>query len=192
MWNKGFIRGYLHSRRAFFLLQLVFFALFCLVFFLYALPAEPVCYAASLCLAAGLAVVCRDAYCYNRRRRVLQTLLACVESTAMALPKPNDALEADYQALLQAICTHRAALAAENSNRYRDLTDYFTLWAHQVKTPIAAMHLLLQAEESDGLSVPAVRSGRAGSRLRAQIRPAVHSAQDLPGLSAHRHDRADR
>lgn len=148
MWNKGFIRRYLHSRRAFFLLQLVFFALFCLIFFLYDLPAEPVCYAASLCLAVGIAVVCRDAYCYSRRRRVLQTLLACVESTALALPEPGDALEADYQALLQAICTHRAALAAENSNRYRDLTDYFTLWAHQVKTPIAAMHLLLQAEKT--------------------------------------------
>ncbi len=166
MWNKGFIRGYLHSRRAFFLLQLVFFALFCLVFFLYDLPAEPVCYAASLCLTVGIAVVCRDAYCYNRRRRVLQTLLACVESTALALPEPGDALEADYQALLQAICTHRAALAAENSNRYRDLTDYFTLWAHQVKTPIAAMHLLLQAEETPHSRERAALAAENSNRYR--------------------------
>ena len=27
-----------------------------------------------------------------------------------------------------------------------DITDYFTLWAHQIKTPIAAMHLLFQQE----------------------------------------------
>ena len=30
-----------------------------------------------------------------------------------------------------------------------DMVDYFTLWAHQIKTPIAAMHLLLQTEENE-------------------------------------------
>lgn len=30
-----------------------------------------------------------------------------------------------------------------------DVTDYFTLWAHQIKTPIAAMRLLLQQELSE-------------------------------------------
>jgi signal transduction histidine kinase len=28
------------------------------------------------------------------------------------------------------------------------MTDYYTLWAHQIKTPIAAMRLMLQQEES--------------------------------------------
>ena len=30
-----------------------------------------------------------------------------------------------------------------------DLTTYYTLWVHQIKTPIAAMDLLLQAKEED-------------------------------------------
>ena len=147
MWNKGILRAYLRRWRTFLLLQLVFFVLFCLVFFLYALPLEPVLYAAALCLMIGFAVFCRDLVHYGRKRRVLRSLLSCVESAAFSLPEPEDALEADYQALLQAVCAHRAALAAENDNRYRDLTDYFTLWAHQVKTPIAAMQLLLQSDE---------------------------------------------
>ena len=29
------------------------------------------------------------------------------------------------------------------------MVEYFTLWAHQIKTPIAAMHLLLQTEENE-------------------------------------------
>ena len=147
MWNKGILRAYLRRWRTFLLLQLVFFVLFCLVFFLYALPLEPVLYAAVLCLMIGFAVFCRELAHYGRKRRVLRTLLSCVESAAFSLPEPEDALEADYQALLQAVCAHRTALAAENDNRYRDLTDYFTLWAHQVKTPIAAMQLLLQSDE---------------------------------------------
>ena len=39
-----------------------------------------------------------------------------------------------------------AALALEDRNRIQDMTDYYTLWAHQIKTPIAAMRLLLQEE----------------------------------------------
>ena len=27
--------------------------------------------------------------------------------------------------------------------------DYYTLWAHQIKTPISAMRLLLQAEDNE-------------------------------------------
>ena len=37
-------------------------------------------------------------------------------------------------------------LAAENRDRLEDLTDYYTLWAHQIKTPIAAARLLLQED----------------------------------------------
>jgi len=29
------------------------------------------------------------------------------------------------------------------------MKDYYTLWAHQVKTPLAAMRLILQNENSD-------------------------------------------
>jgi signal transduction histidine kinase len=37
----------------------------------------------------------------------------------------------------------------EFSARYDDMTEYYTLWAHQIKTPIAAMRLLLQEEGPD-------------------------------------------
>lgn len=55
-------------------------------------------------------------------------------------------LEADYQALLRAVCADRVRLAAENRDRLEDMTDYYTLWAHQIKTPIAAARLLLQED----------------------------------------------
>lgn len=34
-------------------------------------------------------------------------------------------------------------------NDYKESIDYFTLWAHQVKTPIASMRLMLDNEDSD-------------------------------------------
>ena len=40
--------------------------------------------------------------------------------------------------------------AAENENvaRLSDMTDYYTLWVHQIKTPIAAMQLILREGDS--------------------------------------------
>ena len=32
---------------------------------------------------------------------------------------------------------------------YQDLVEYYTVWAHQIKTPIAAMRLLLQDADTD-------------------------------------------
>lgn len=33
--------------------------------------------------------------------------------------------------------------------KYSDMVDYYTMWVHQIKTPIASMHLILQKEDSE-------------------------------------------
>lgn len=116
------------------------------VFFLYDLPTESVGYAALLCLALGLALFIPGYLQFRRRHRELERLLVQVKETVLPLPPPRGLLEADYQALTQALARDRAALALENRNRLQDMTDYYTLWAHQIKTPIAAMHLLFQED----------------------------------------------
>ncbi len=59
----------------------------------------------------------------------------------------------------RAVCADRVPLAAENRDRLEDLTDYYTLWAHQIKTPIAAARLLLQED-------PGAVSGEVEVELR--------------------------
>jgi len=116
------------------------------VFSLYGLPLESVVYALTLCLVLAL-VLFAIGYCrFCRRHRELERLLVQVREKVLPLPPPRGLLEADYQALLQALASERAALALEDRNRLQDMTDYYTLWAHQIKTPIAAMRLLLQEE----------------------------------------------
>ena len=66
----------------------------------------------------------------------------------LPLPPPGGVLEEDYQALLRAVCQDRARLAAENESRFWELTEYYSLWVHQIKTPIAAMDLHLQEDDS--------------------------------------------
>lgn len=114
------------------------------IFYLYGLPLESVGYAFVLCFALGLTLFVIGYFQFLRRHRELERLLVQVREKVLPLPPPKGLLEEDYQTLLQALAAERAALALESRNRLQDMTDYYTLWAHQIKTPIAAMHLLLQ------------------------------------------------
>ena len=121
---------------------------FAAVFAFYDLPLEAVVYAGVLCLVLGLVLFAVGYSRFLRRHRELQRLLRQTNEKALPLPSARGLLEEDYQALLRAVCKDRARLAAENENRLRELTDYYSLWAHQIKTPIAAMDLLLQEDSS--------------------------------------------
>ncbi len=148
LWNDLSVRAYLRQRKRMLLMQLLFLSLFCAVFLLYAMPLEGMLYALCLCFLLAGAGCIWDFTRFCRRHRTLRALLICTENAAFSLPEPESPLEADYQTLLTAVCAHRAALSAKNESRYQDLTEYFTLWAHQIKTPIAAMQLLLQQNTS--------------------------------------------
>ncbi len=67
------------------------------------------------------------------------------------LPTPSGLPEEDYQALLRMLCRERRELCEEMERRYREMIDYYTVWAHQIKTPIAAMRLMLQETDMRAL-----------------------------------------
>lgn len=61
---------------------------------------------------------------------------------------PESLAEEDYRAQLlhlRQLCTELQSAA---DNRYRDAIEYYTTWAHQIKTPIASMRLALQGEDT--------------------------------------------
>ncbi|MBQ8954655.1 MAG: sensor histidine kinase, partial [Clostridia bacterium] len=67
---------------------------------------------------------------------------------AARLPEPGCVEEADYQALARLLCGPQIALRTKADAELAAMMDYYTLWAHQIKTPIAAMRLRLQGEDS--------------------------------------------
>ena len=142
------LRSYLKRQYKALLLLCGTVAIFAAVFSLYDLPVEAVAYAGALCLVFGLVLFAVGYGRFLTRHRELQRLLRRAGEKELPLPPPGGLLEEDYQALLRAVCQDRARLSAENENRFRELTDYYSLWAHQIKTPIVAMDLLLQEDAS--------------------------------------------
>lgn len=139
-------RDFLRARRRALGLAAAVAAVGAAVAWLYALPAEPVLYAAVLGLALGLGALAHDWAGWTARCRRLELLAHSDWQTLPVLPAPDDRLEADWQQLLRQVAADRDRLVAAAESSRRDLLDYYTMWLHQVKTPIAALGLLLDAE----------------------------------------------
>jgi len=142
-------RAYLKSRRSLlFLLAILLIALFA-VYGLYGLPWGPAIYVALIILAAVLVFVVLDFLNYQKKFLQLRILKQQAGYHLGELPLPNDLLEQEYQAVLR-LLEKRCLDTEENARQSAaEATQYYTLWSHQIKTPIAAIRLLLQEETLD-------------------------------------------
>lgn len=139
---------YLRARRKFVLALGCFVVLFALIFALYNLPLSVVGYAALLCLALGSVFAGMDYLEFRARHRRLSDLRGSIAYTLAGLPPPQDALQEEYERLVELLWEDRRALEARWERETGEIIQYFTLWAHQIKTPIAAMRLILQGEDT--------------------------------------------
>ena len=145
---KGFLRLYLRAQRR----GMLFLGFCCLIFTvsfaLYGLPLGAILYPAALCAAAGGIILLLS---LRKARAVCQELSLMQRHPADLpdeLPAAQSPQEQAYQALLLALHTDRQRLKSDMDARYHDMTEYYTVWAHQIKTPIAAMRLALQNEDT--------------------------------------------
>lgn len=139
---------YLRSHVKILILLVIFACAFALVFSLYNLPVEPVLYASLLCIAAGLVLFAAAFSIFKKKHRILTELKKniAVSIDIDDLPRHDRIIEEDYRELVRILCAENKKLEDIADLRRRDGLEYFTLWAHQIKTPISAMRLLLQAE----------------------------------------------
>lgn len=131
------------------ILMCLLVATFALVFSLYNLPVEPVLYAVILSLNIVIIYFCVDFFQYYSRHKVLQDLKSSVTLNMDKFPEPKDLIAKDYTDLISMLHKNNIQIAYEKDVSRANLVDYYTLWAHQIKTPIAAMGLILQSEESE-------------------------------------------
>lgn len=117
---------------------------FAVVFALQNIPIALVLYAYLLCFAIVVCGLIYDFFRYYNRHKVLEELQSGIIYGVDKLPPPHDLLEADYQTLICTLFDHQIKIQSESDRIHTELLEYDTLWAHQIKTPISAMHLLLQ------------------------------------------------
>ncbi|KAF1297331.1 hypothetical protein BAU15_11310 [Enterococcus sp. JM4C] len=57
-------------------------------------------------------------------------------------------LEQDYYQLLTNITKEMSQITYQKESQQKELIDYYAMWSHQIKTPLAALDLMVQVEES--------------------------------------------
>ena len=122
---------------------------FAWVLTLYQLPAEAAGYGGLLCLIILLTAGLMDFFRWRRKVLFLESLRGQAALLISLVPEPGDLGEAAYRELLLELDEDRRTAVSALDARTRESVDYYTMWVHQIKTPISAMRLILQEDESE-------------------------------------------
>ncbi len=145
----SFFGFYWKQRRIGIIVFGLFSLIFLCAFLLYHLPAGAVFYPALVCMLIGLIFLILDYRKAWQKHRTLQEIRKLTSALMESFPTPQTQEEADYQSIIQKLREEQIQMENQMNFRISDMVDYYTTWAHQVKTPIASMRLTLQNEDSD-------------------------------------------
>jgi signal transduction histidine kinase len=122
---------------------------FSIIYFMFGLPVEAILYAWVLSVFMGSVVLLLHGWRYYKARTQVKHIKEAPDKVGIlskTLPVPMDELEQDYQSLILELMTERQKVITDVDIKFSELTDYYTLWVHQVKTPISALDLMFQTE----------------------------------------------
>lgn len=143
-----FFVSYIKSKAVTLFIFLLFSVFFFVSFYLYGLPLSAVLYPFLLCLLFGIIFLAVDYVFSYRKCEKLNRAAKLPSKAAEALPKPDTPEEKEYSELVKTVVDDCNRIKNEEETRRDDMVNYYTLWAHQIKTPISSMNLTLQ--NSDG------------------------------------------
>lgn len=141
-------RKYLKQRRLAVLAFLLSYIAFYVSFYLYHLPLIAVVYPGIICFVIAAAFFVADYLKVRARHNRLEEMKKLSAELMKDFPAADTVEDEDYRDIIEMLCREQQLLKEDTCRRFSDMTDYYTVWAHQIKTPISAMRLKLQGEDS--------------------------------------------
>ncbi len=122
---------------------------FALIFSLYDLETEAVLYAGALCLLLLFLVLAAGFVRCLRHHRRYEEVFRSLPLLPEELLPAGTVEEADLQKLFAELGRRMEAALTEWENRRQESLDYYTVWVHQIKTPISVMRMTLESEDTE-------------------------------------------
>ncbi len=144
---KLFFR-YLKDKILYIILFISFVGIYHISFYLYELPQIAVIYPSALCALIGVIFLAAGFVRTARRHSALMKIMNFSSETAASLPPPDGVADSDYTEIINLLCDEMKQRENLADKKYNAMMDYYTMWAHQIKTPIASMSLRLQQDDS--------------------------------------------
>ena len=84
---------------------------------------------------------------YEKRQRILEENQGKIRTEAGGFPEAESRESEMYQELIQQLYEQKKELESSVQIEKQELSDYYSMWVHQIKTPIAALGVLIQSGE---------------------------------------------
>ena len=128
----------------YFLAAVFYCLLSVVVLIVYGESLEPVLYSFGLFAIFFIIFLVIDYFKRLKKLRKLDNYLPFVSDEISAYIKAETNEEEKYQEIIEQLLKEVRTINEEKSKREKEISDFYTLWVHQIKTPIAALDLLLQ------------------------------------------------
>lgn len=121
------------------------------LFYLYLMCAPKADLVYSACIDVGIFLVVFLVMwiTYQKKVQRLRQFLSCPLENNMQLPEAEELLEELYTELFSRANEERAEAMRRAGREKQEQREYYARWVHQIKTPIAAMQLLLQTQREE-------------------------------------------
>lgn len=143
------LKRYLRQKAPITVVFLLFSGVFAAVFSLYQLEIEAIGYAVIWCVLLSLVFFGVDFARVYRHHQQLMRIEEEVTLLAEHLPAAQTLMEEDYQILTDKLLSEYKRSQTTWQTQRMESIDYYTTWAHQIKTPIAVMRMILQSEDTE-------------------------------------------
>lgn len=145
----NFFKSFLRERLKYIGVLAASLLVFAAVLLLIGVPAEALGYPALLCLFLGLLGLIVDFLRAKSRYKERGNLESLTLSMTDNLPEAYSEEGRAYRQAVLSLSREYRDFIEKSDAKYENMMEYYTVWAHQIKTPIASMKLSLQGQDSE-------------------------------------------
>ena len=147
--NKPHLTNFIKQNYIWILMIITMSCIHLLYMYLIGARKQDVVYAAVLDAILLLITVLVGFFRYSSKVKALSNALKRPVEEQAQLPEATDDVEMLYQRLLENQSIARSESESSAAIRQSQMRDYYSMWVHQIKTPISAMKLLLEVEREE-------------------------------------------
>ena len=147
--NKPHLTNFIKQNYIWILIIVTMSCIHLLYMYLIGARKQDLVYAAVLDAILLLITVLVGFFRYSSKVKALSNALKRPVEEQAQLPEATDDVEILYHRLLENQSIARSESESSAAIRQSQMRDYYSMWVHQIKTPISAMKLLLEAEREE-------------------------------------------
>lgn len=144
------LKSYIKDKTKLIIVWCIYIALTCLVFLLYDMDKDAIIYSAVLCIFIFAMYLLIDLFSYTKKYNYRVKLRNEPEFNMQECMESVDTIiEKQYLEIIDDIVQKNKKQERLFENSMHEHNEYVMMWAHQIKTPITAMNLILQTDMPD-------------------------------------------